>query len=906
MLNLIILNGPHKGDAIAIAGDRPTILGRQGDVTLKDSRVSRKHAEVRNESGTWVITDLGSANGTLVNGRRINKLTELEEGDQIQMGRYLVVVGHMDGIDFEADLPGEDEGDIASAVAASAAVAPAHDLGDEDDALPDFDDLMADDEDEHPIADDSPAASAMAEPDQDGVYDLIMGEPAKAPDELEEAETADEPVAEDVDGGDIIDAAPAAPTPQPMPTAPPTPAPLPIDDVAEDDDDGVFEYPADEPVEQAHSELDDLAAAISDEEPAVPPVDEQDEALDAPDEVASELVGDTGNQAPAVEPAEAVDVEDDLDFSLDDAEVPPVASDLEALELDLNDDSPESDAKPDPPIEALDAALDEAFTDEPEAQAGESIEDQESAIDAVDLLDDQAGRGDETVIGVQVDDAAEDDDAPPVVSLAAAPADDRDDDDDEAAARIDDASVNLVSPADPADPGPDPAAGSDPDAVEPAPLVNPEKGWGKTIGLVSAALVLLLGLGAGYYIVFGPGLPITGRDDTTLTQNNNNATEPEVDAPAPPPIVRNTPGPAGPTESTAAVPQPPIPQPQPDPDTNTAPPTPLPAPPPVASVDTLEDPAPAGEPDNTPAGASDTPVTASPPVASAFTSSPNLIGEGAIVRAEPATRSRVEWLDPEPAPADAATVMGGDSPFQPVTSPDDVIAAAPATPGDATAEVEPAEPVLPPADEVMAIVDDERIDELTDAIGPPRRVVFLVDASGSLIDTFDQVLNLVSTRVRGLLAEQEFTVVFFRRGQVIESPPAGLKPANPRNKRLVVDWLNPTSGNIAAFGRSEVDEAIALALSYGADEITLFSDNALARNTASGTDGLIDQIEELFIAANERPVVNTVQFIYDDPENTLRRIAEEFDGEFLFIKPTYGNRSLLRWNSDELSIVPMR
>lgn len=959
MLNLIILNGPHKGDAIAIAGDRPTILGRQGDVTLKDSRVSRKHAEVRNEGGTWVITDLGSANGTLVNGKRINKLTELEEGDQIQMGRYLVVVGHMDDIEYEHDRPGADNLDNASA--AAAAVALGHDLDDDEgDELPDFDELMGDsqegaapsaspaaavtepiDEGEHPLddvldADDSLAASAMAEPDQDGVYDLIMDGPA---------ETSDDAVATDDD--DVIEATPAATPAAPIPT------PLPVEDIEENGDldvieypaDGppeepkddtldVVEYPADEPHEEPSDAREELAAAISEdldgddgfeavgdaELPGVDtpsqPVAEDPEPLGAVSEETAEPIQDIEPEAEAPD-ADPTDTADDgLGLSLDDAELPPAVTDLDELELDLGNDSDRADEEPDLPIEALDAALDEAFIEEPEpatesqAQAeapGGVAAEEKPPVDAVDLLDDEAGYGGETANDTQVGEPLEDEDAPAVVSLVA-PLDETGDggDDHDAAAQIDDASVELTPPVDMGAAGPDPAArepdGAEP--VEPAPLVNTSKGWGKTIGAASALLVLMLGLGVGYYIFYGPGLTVTGRNDTTVVQGNDTTPEPTRPLNTAPPTKGDTPATEQPNPTLAMASPPPPTQVV----TQRAEPKPAPAP---TMPDTAAHNPPTPEPgEQTLATSSATPDPVAEPKSStsAFSNSPSLIGEGAIARTEP-SGPRVQWLDPEPAPGRDAMDDAAEppSPFQPVTSPQDVIAATPETTetdsGEAMTVADA--PITEPAEtDAVAAGNDERIDELTEAIGPPRRVAFLVDASGSLIDTFDQVLEGVSLSVRGLLAEQEYTVIFFRRGQVIETPPAGLKPADPRNKRLTADWLDPSAGNVTAFGRSEIDEAIALALSYGADEITLFSDNALARSTASGAQGLIDQIEELCLAANENPVINTVQFVYEDPDNTLRRIAEAFDGKFVFVKSSYGSPSLLRRDSDELSIVP--
>ncbi|MFJ2861591.1 FHA domain-containing protein [Kitasatospora sp. NPDC087314] len=53
---------------------------------LHDASVSRKHAELRHEGGGWVLYDLGSTNGTHVNGRRIAGGVRVRPGDQVRFG----------------------------------------------------------------------------------------------------------------------------------------------------------------------------------------------------------------------------------------------------------------------------------------------------------------------------------------------------------------------------------------------------------------------------------------------------------------------------------------------------------------------------------------------------------------------------------------------------------------------------------------------------------------------------------------------------------------------------------------------------------------------------------------------------------------------------------------------------
>jgi hypothetical protein len=76
------------GRTIPIAAGRIVVgRSRECDVRLDDGNVSRRHFElVREEPSTWVVVDLGSTNGTEVNGRRVQRRTSLDDGDRITVG----------------------------------------------------------------------------------------------------------------------------------------------------------------------------------------------------------------------------------------------------------------------------------------------------------------------------------------------------------------------------------------------------------------------------------------------------------------------------------------------------------------------------------------------------------------------------------------------------------------------------------------------------------------------------------------------------------------------------------------------------------------------------------------------------------------------------------------------------
>ena len=80
--------GGRAGESFEAIGAR-ALIGRspECDVFLDDVTVSRRHAELVGEGGTYVIRDLGSLNGTFVNKHRIES-TILEDDDEVQIGKY--------------------------------------------------------------------------------------------------------------------------------------------------------------------------------------------------------------------------------------------------------------------------------------------------------------------------------------------------------------------------------------------------------------------------------------------------------------------------------------------------------------------------------------------------------------------------------------------------------------------------------------------------------------------------------------------------------------------------------------------------------------------------------------------------------------------------------------------------
>jgi diguanylate cyclase (GGDEF)-like protein len=84
---LVILAGSQMGEMVRLESGSELIIGRQEGVglLLNDDGVSRQHARIRMQGANVMLTDLGSRNGTFINGTKITE-RQLADGDKIQIG----------------------------------------------------------------------------------------------------------------------------------------------------------------------------------------------------------------------------------------------------------------------------------------------------------------------------------------------------------------------------------------------------------------------------------------------------------------------------------------------------------------------------------------------------------------------------------------------------------------------------------------------------------------------------------------------------------------------------------------------------------------------------------------------------------------------------------------------------
>ncbi len=181
----------------------------------------------------------------------------------------------------------------------------------------------------------------------------------------------------------------------------------------------------------------------------------------------------------------------------------------------------------------------------------------------------------------------------------------------------------------------------------------------------------------------------------------------------------------------------------------------------------------------------------------------------------------------------------------------------------------------------------------SDGIFDPRRdgpgarsFVFVIDASGSMIDTLPFVVAELKRTLRSLSDQHTFAVIFYQGDQIIESLGGGLKPATHETVQRTFDWLDGDA--LSPSGLSDPIGAVERGLRLKPQVLYLLSDNI----TGSGRyeinqDFLLKRIARANIGKTK---INTIQFLYPDPltripgmKPTLERISEESDGRYRFL-----------------------
>ncbi len=180
-----------------------------------------------------------------------------------------------------------------------------------------------------------------------------------------------------------------------------------------------------------------------------------------------------------------------------------------------------------------------------------------------------------------------------------------------------------------------------------------------------------------------------------------------------------------------------------------------------------------------------------------------------------------------------------------------------------------------------------------------RHIVYVVDASGSMIAYLPILIDELTRSIDKLNESQNFRVVFFQKNEAVLVPgpqdpkdiatkrrrgTVKLLPATNENKLFVFDWMNLDNRNIRATSQSNPLAALELALrdmNPVPDVVFILSTDitGLGEFEVDQRD-LLNMIDQLNRGKNgqHRSVLKAIQFIYEDPLGTLKRIAEENGG----------------------------
>lgn len=123
LYQFVMRSGPTPGVTFALEGDQ-LIIGRDAShaVSINDAEVSRKHARLTFQGGKYVLEDLGSTNGTFVNGQRLVSPVVLKPGDVVSLGEQIVLM--YEGLSADAGATMIGRKSVRTAVGAPAVQAP--------------------------------------------------------------------------------------------------------------------------------------------------------------------------------------------------------------------------------------------------------------------------------------------------------------------------------------------------------------------------------------------------------------------------------------------------------------------------------------------------------------------------------------------------------------------------------------------------------------------------------------------------------------------------------------------------------------------------------------------------------------------------------------------------------------
>lgn len=195
----------------------------------------------------------------------------------------------------------------------------------------------------------------------------------------------------------------------------------------------------------------------------------------------------------------------------------------------------------------------------------------------------------------------------------------------------------------------------------------------------------------------------------------------------------------------------------------------------------------------------------------------------------------------------------------------------------------PSAPVSPPAPPKQPEADKpapQPAQKTTEFFGTPaygKRVIFVVDRSGSMTDSIDFVKYELKRSIGALPEDKEFHVLFYSSGPPIEMPTRKPIKATAENKQKAYTFID----GVKPQGETDPSTALKQAFDCKPDEIYLLTDGEFDRETVGLVKGLNDKAGRVLGEGKVR--VHTIGFLYKTGEAVLKKIAEQNGGQYKFV-----------------------
>ncbi len=154
--------------------------------------------------------------------------------------------------------------------------------------------------------------------------------------------------------------------------------------------------------------------------------------------------------------------------------------------------------------------------------------------------------------------------------------------------------------------------------------------------------------------------------------------------------------------------------------------------------------------------------------------------------------------------------------------------------------------------------------------GNAYKIVYVIDRSGSFLDTFEYLRDELKRSIRALVPQQQFHVIFFSQGKPEEMPPKKLVYATEENKQKAFAYLD----EVVPGGQTDPRPALERALKYEPELIYFMTDGEFEKT-------VLDRLRRLNKDAKVK--INTYAFLNNVGEQLLRQIAQENGGRYTYV-----------------------